>query len=77
MITKLEDDAKEKIEEAVKTAKDDIKRRSEAEDLFLQGRSYYFNKEYENAKEYYNKALEAGHTRALNNLGVLYEKQEK
>ena len=72
IINKLEEEARHKIEEAVKTAKEDIKKQAEAEDLFLQGRSYYLNKEYENAKEYYNKALQAGHKGALNNLGVLY-----
>lgn len=74
-IKELEIDAQEKIAEAVKTAKDEIKQQSEAEDLFLQGRSYHLNKEYEIAKEYYNKALKAGHISALNNLGALYCKQ--
>lgn len=50
-IKELEIDAQEKIAEAVKTAKDEIKQQSEAEDLFLQGRSYHLNKEYEIAKE--------------------------
>ena len=72
IINKLEEEARHKIEEAVKTAKEDIKKQAEAEDLFLQGRSYHLNKEYDKAEEYYNKALEAGHTGALNNLGVLY-----
>lgn len=75
-IKELEIDAQEKIAEAAKTAKDEIKQQSKAEELFMQGRSYHLNKEYENAKEYYNKALEAGHTRALNNLGVLYYDQK-
>ncbi|MEZ4694311.1 MAG: hypothetical protein R2837_10070 [Aliarcobacter sp.] len=50
MITKLEDDAKEKIAEAVQNAKNEIKQQSEAEDLFLQARSYHLNKEYEKSK---------------------------
>ena len=49
IINKLEEEARHKIEEAVKTAKEDIKKQAEAEDLFLQGRSYYLNKEYEKA----------------------------
>lgn len=75
IINKLEEESRQKIEDAVKTAKDEIKLQSEAEDLFLQGRSYHLNKEYEIAKEYYNKALEAGHIGALNNLGTLYYHQ--
>lgn len=75
MITKLEDVAKEKIGEAIKTAIDEIKKQSEATDLFLQGRSYHLSNEYEKAKEYYNKALDAGHTGALNNIGALYYNQ--
>ena len=77
IINKLEEEARHKIEEAVKTAKEDIKKQAEAEDLFLQGRSYYLNKEYENAKEYYNKALQAGHKGALNNFGNLYSEQKE
>ena len=75
IINRLEEEARHKIEEAVKTAKEDIKRQAEAEDLFLQGRSHHLNKEYDKAEEYYNKALETGHTHALNNLGALYYHQ--
>ena len=49
MITKLEDDAKEKIAEAVQNAKDEIKQQSKAEELFMQGNSHYYNKVYEKA----------------------------
>ena len=77
MMTKLENEAKRKIAEAVQNAKDEIKQQSEAEDLFLQGRSYHLNNEYEKAKEYYKKAVDAGHTGALNNLGALSFSQER
>ena len=75
--SELENEAKRKIAEAVQNAKDEIKQQSEAEDLFLQGRSYHLNNEYEKAKEYYKKAVDAGHTGALNNLGALSFSQER
>ncbi len=82
MMTKLENEAKRKIAEAVQNA---IKQQSELEDeakrkiaeqikvgeWFLQGKSYHLSKEYKKAEEYYNKALEAGYKGSLNNLGVL------
>lgn len=76
MIIILEQNAKNEISTAVQTAKDEIKQQSEAEDLFLQGRSYHLNKEYEKAKEYYIKAGEKGIYQGFNNLGRLYEEQE-
>ena len=77
MITKLEDDAKEKIAEAVQNAKDELKQQSKAEELLMQGNSHYYNKEYSKAEEYYKKAIDAGNNDALNNLGVLYNEQKE
>ena len=77
MITKLEDDAKEKIAEAVQNAKDEIKQQSKAEELFMQGNSHYYNKEYKKAEKYYLEAIKAGNNNALNYLGVLYKEQEE
>lgn len=74
-IKELEIDAQEKIAKAVQNAKDEIKQQSKAEEHFMQGNSHFHNKDYEKAKEYYQKAADMGNSDALNNLGVLYSKQ--
>ena len=77
MITKLEDDAKEKIAEAVQNAKDELKQQSKAEELLMQGNSHYYNKEYSKAEEYYKKAIDGGNNDALNNIAYLYFSQSE
>ena len=41
------------------------------------GALYYHQRNYEKAKEHYNKALESGDNRALRNLGILYIEQKE
>jgi len=77
IITTLEEKAQKEISTAVKTAKDEIKQQSKAEELFMQGNSHYYNKDYEKAEEYYKKAIDAGNNDALNNLGNLYDEQKQ
>ena len=77
MITKLEDDAKEKIAEAVQNAKDEIKQQSKSEELFAKGYNAQNRKEYNKAEEYYLKAIDAGNNDALFNLGILYAEQKE
>lgn len=76
-IKELEIDAQEKIAEAVKTAKDEIKQQSKAEELFAKGYNAQYKKEYDKAEEYYLKAINVGNNDALNNLGNLYQEKEE
>lgn len=76
IVNKLEEEARQKIEEAVKTAKDEIKLQSKSEELIMQGNSHYYNKEYKKAEKYYLEAIKAGNNNALNYLGVLYKEQK-
>lgn len=76
-IKELEIDAQEKIAEAVKTAKDEIKQQSKAEELFAKGYNAQYKKQYDKAEEYYLKAINVGNKDALNNLGNLYQEQEE
>ena len=76
-IKELEIDAQEKIADAVKTAKDEIKLQSKAEELFAKAYNAQYKKEYDKAEEYYLKAINAGNNDALNNLGNLYQEQEE
>lgn len=76
-IKELEIDAQEKIAEAVKTAKDEIKQQSKAEELFAKGYNAQYKKEYDKAEEYYLKAINLGNNDALNNLGNLYQEKEE
>jgi tetratricopeptide (TPR) repeat protein len=79
IIDKLEKVAQEQIALAVQNAKEEIKKQSKAEELFMQGNSYYYDKEYDKAIEAYQKALESNpkNDATYTNMGVVYTNQEK
>lgn len=79
IIDKLEKEAQEKITKAVETAKEEIKNQSKAEELFMQGNSYLYAKEYDKAVETYQKslAINPNNDMVYINMGAAYGSQEK
>lgn len=71
--------AKEQIEIAVQNAQEEIKNQSKAEELFMQGNSFYYAKEYAKAIESYQKVIKVNPKRddAYNNIGVTYNMQKE
>jgi len=79
IIKKLQEEAQTKIEEAVKTAKEDIERQSKAEEFLMEGKNYYFNKEYNEAIKYFHKAINENYkySRAYSGIGRAYKNLEQ